>query len=270
MARIACFLLVLSCGALAQAQQVKVLRYDVRLDLSLTLGAVTLWGTAYLLEDQLVPARCRWCDDNGFDARARDALRWTVPRPAGVLSDVGALVAMPMLSFAGLALAANEEGAARYVWQDALFVFEAISAAALLNVAIKFAVARERPYAHHDTFDGQPRGSFERTSFYSGHSSRSFALASAAGMVASLRGYRSAPWIWTLGMLTATAVAYARVAGDYHYLSDVLVGAALGSLVGAGLPWLLHRPGATFSSRGGGRLGQLSVSALGIAWTLRH
>lgn len=261
MARFLCFLIVLAWGALAQAQ-VKPLSYDVRLDLSLTLGTAALWGTAYLLEDRLVPARCRWCDDNGFDARARDALRWAEPRLAGELSDVGALVAMPMLSFAGLALAANEEGAARYIWQDALFVFEALSVAALLNVIIKFAVARERPYAHHDAFAGQPRGSFERTSFYSGHASRSFALASAAGMVASLRGYRSAPWIWTLGMLIATVVAYARVAGDHHHLSDVLVGAALGSLAGAGIPWLLHRPQAG--------IGQLSVGAHGIAWTLRR
>ena len=31
-----------------------------------------------------------------------------------------------------------------------------------------------------------------------------------------------------------------RVASDQHYLSDVLVGATVGTLVGLGLPWLLH------------------------------
>jgi hypothetical protein len=51
-------MLALFWGALAQAQEVKPLRYDVRLDLSLTLGAATLCGTAYLLQDKLVPARC--------------------------------------------------------------------------------------------------------------------------------------------------------------------------------------------------------------------
>jgi len=112
----------------------------------------------------------------------------------------------------------------------------------VLNDVVKLAVARERPYAHADAYAGQPRGAFERTSFYSGHTNLAFALASSAGMVASLRGFRAAPIIWSVGMAAATLVAYARVAGDYHYLSDVLVGAGVGSLFGAGLPWLLHRP----------------------------
>jgi len=258
-----CFFLAVLCpGSAASAREAAELPYDLRLDLSLTLAAATLWGTGYLIEDHLVPAHCRWCNDNAFDARAREALLWSEPKLAGALSDVGALVAAPALAFAGLASAAYDAGAMKYFYQDALFVFEAVSIAALLNEVVKFSVARERPYVHYDAFDGHPTGSYERTSFYSAHTNRAFALASAAGMVASMRGYRLAPLIWTLGMITATVVGYARVAGDYHYLSDVLVGGALGSLVGAGLPWLMHRPGQ--------KRVQLSVSASGVALIFRN
>jgi membrane-associated phospholipid phosphatase len=246
----------------AQAEAAKPLRYDLRVDLPLTLGSAALWGGSHLLQDQLTPEHCRWCDDNAFDARAREQLLWADPLLAGKLSDVAAVVAMPALSFGGLALVAAEAGAQRYIWQDALFVFEALSAAALANQIVKLAVARERPYAHADAYAGQPTGSFERTSFYSAHTNRAFALASAAGMVASLRGYRLAPVIWSVGLVIATFVGYARVAGDYHYLSDVLAGAAVGCLVGAGLPWLLHRPQSEY--------GRLSVGANGLFWTLQR
>jgi membrane-associated phospholipid phosphatase len=252
----------LAWGSLAKAQDALPLRYDLRLDLPLTLGAATLWGTAYLLNDQLVPSHCRWCDDNPMDARARAQLRWSEPLVAGKFSDVAALVGAPLVAFGGLALAAERAHSARYIWQDALFVFEAISVAALANQIVKVAVARERPYAHYDAYAGQKTGSYERTSFYSAHTSRAFALASAAGMVASMRGYRLAPLIWTLGLAMATFVGYTRVAGDYHYLSDVLVGAAVGSLLGAGLPWLLHRPQA--------KCGRISVSARGVLWTWQN
>lgn len=245
-------------GATAHAQEARVLRYDLRLDLGLTLSAGALLGAGFALRHELTPERCHWCDDNAFDRSAREQLRWADPALAGTLSDVGALAVVPVVSFAGLALAAHSAKHASYFWQDALFVLEAVGAAALLNGAVKVWTARERPYVHYDAFAGQPRGSFERTSFYSAHTSNAFAIASAAGMVASLRGYRWAPLIWSLGLACATFVGYGRVASDYHYLSDVLLGAAIGSLAGAGLPWLLHRPVSA--------LGSIHVSARGIGW----
>jgi membrane-associated phospholipid phosphatase len=250
--------LPLFCASVAHAQP-RALAYDLRLDLPLTLTAATLWGAGHLLRDELSSNHCRWCVDNAFDAWAREKLLWSEPDRAGRASDVGALIVMPVLAFGGLAGMAADASAVHYIWQDFLFVIEAVSVAGFANTVVKFAVARERPYVHYDSFAGERTGS---SSFYSAHTSRTFALATAAGMVASLRGYRFAPAIWTLGLLIATLVAYARVAGDFHYLSDVLAGAAAGSLFGAGLPWLLHRPRPI--------PGQLSVSATGVTWTFRH
>lgn len=258
--------LVIVCAWLvsttAHAEEARALHYDLSVDLGLTLSAGTLLAAGYALHDELTPAHCNWCDDNAFDRRAREHLRASDTVLAGTLSDVGALAVVPAVSLVGLVMGARQAQQTQYFWQDALFVLEALSVAALLNQVVKVEVARERPYVHYDAFAGQPRGSFERTSFYSAHTNSAFAIASAAGMVASLRGYRLAPLIWALGMTCATLVGYGRVASDYHYLSDVLVGAALGSLAGAGLPWLLHRPES--------RLGTISVSAHGIVWSLRR
>jgi membrane-associated phospholipid phosphatase len=225
------------------AGEAKPLAYDLRVDLPIALIGAGLWIGSGALQDELTPERCRWCDDNAFDARARQALRWNDPAPAGLVSDLMVAGVVPLVSLGGIAVARAIDGSnLRDTWLDTLFVVEATSVAAFVNQVIKFAAARERPYTHADAYEGQPRGSFERTSFYSGHTTLAFALASASGMVASLRGLRAAPAIWSVGLLAATLVGYARVAGDFHYLSDVLAGAGLGCLFGAGIPWLMHRP----------------------------
>ncbi len=72
---------------------------------------------------------------------------------------------------------------------------------------------------------------------------RRSALSKASGTPrASLRGYRGAPYVWALGVPLALLSGYLRIAADRHYTSDVLLGAALGSLFGGLVPWLLHRP----------------------------
>jgi membrane-associated phospholipid phosphatase len=67
-----------------------------------------------------------------------------------------------------------------------------------------------------------------------------FGLAAASGVVASRRNYRLAPLVWGVGLTLALATGYARIAADRHYFTDVLGGAAIGTLVGGGVPFLLH------------------------------
>jgi membrane-associated phospholipid phosphatase len=44
-----------------------------------------------------------------------------------------------------------------------------------------------------------------------------------------------------VGLTLAAATGYFRVAADRHYLSDVLVGGGLGSLIGFVNPFFVHR-----------------------------
>ena len=67
------------------------------------------------------------------------------------------------------------------------------------------------------------------------------ALTHIIATVATIRGSPAAPWAWGVGMALASGVAYLRVAGDAHWASDVLVGAAVGGGIGFAVPWFLHR-----------------------------
>ncbi len=126
---------------------------------------------------------------------------------------------------------------------DLLIIAEATAAAMVLNQSVKFLIGRERPFVH--ALPPEQRGSVahpsdNNLSFYSGHASFAFALTAATGTVARLRGYRYAWLVWAVGLPLAASVPLLRMAADRHYLSDVLLGSAVGGLFGVGLPTLLH------------------------------
>ena len=60
--------------------------------------------------------------------------------------------------------------------------------------------------------------------------------------VASMRGYRLAPLVWTAGILFGVGTGYTRIAADRHYFTDVIAGAGIGTVIGAGIPLLFHSP----------------------------
>src|SRR5437870_2234290 len=97
-------------------------------------------------------------------------------------------------------------------------------------------------------------------SFYSGHTSAAFAVATSFATCASMRGDGEAWVAWAAGLPLAALTGYLRIAADRHYLSDVLVGAGAGTLFGTLVPRLLHSPGAagTLQQRGPARLPALT------------
>lgn len=46
--------------------------------------------------------------------------------------------------------------------------------------------------------------------------------------------------IWTAGYALAATSGYLRIAADRHYLTDVVVGAVVGSGIGLAVPLLVH------------------------------
>lgn len=112
-----------------------------------------------------------------------------------------------------------------------------------------------------------------RRSFFSGHATNAFASAVFASEV--FRHYypnsrlKPVVWVGTLGLATATCIL--RYEGGLHYPTDLIAGAAFGSLVGWGIP-KLHEVKARNSA-----LKQLYIqpwstgqaNGLYVRWTLK-
>ncbi len=107
--------------------------------------------------------------------------------------------------------------------ETALFVILAVFTVvtAVLVMAIKFTVRRRRP-------EGEWGGIYRNTdphSFPSGHAAR-------VVMLAVLALSLGPAWFATLLVLWAPLVGLARIAMGVHYVSDVVVGMALGGVMG--------------------------------------
>ena len=151
---------------------------------------------------------------------------------------------------------------------DMLVIAEAALLTADLNQLVKYTLGRERPFVHRLEDDDKSQTkhpSDNNLSFYSAHTSISFSVVTAAATVATMRGYKGAPLVWALGRPLAAFTGYLRIAADRHYLSDVLVGAVLGSAVGVLAPLLLHGPR---DSKGSGM--SLSASSNALTLTFRN
>lgn len=243
--RILLFALVLSFAVPARAADVRPLRHDWAVDGAVTGGAAVVWLSSELLfKKELAPSKCRWCAVDGFDAAIRNALVWNDPHTADTLSNVGAFALMPLMALGGTALAGRHDGAgAQTVFSDELVIGEATMLALDLDQAVKFAAGRERPFVH--ALPGNQKSATAKPddnnlSFFSGHTTWAFGLATAAGTVCSLHHYRLTPVVWAAGLTFATTIGVLRIDADKHWATDVLTGALVGSAFGIGLPRLLH------------------------------
>jgi membrane-associated phospholipid phosphatase len=229
------------------------LRYDTAVDGAVTALGGALWVTSELLKGELAPASCRWCDRsadgteslNALDASARSGLRASPGAGPELASNFVGFLGLPTLMLGSDALLAQRDGRLSAWPADALVIAEAAVLAADLNQAIKFAFGRERPFVHalpEEQKGATAQPADNNLSFFSGHTTLAFALVTATGTVATMRGYGTAPAIWVVGVPMAALTGYLRIAADKHYLSDVLTGALAGSAMGFAIPFLFHRP----------------------------
>ncbi|MCS7010712.1 MAG: phosphatase PAP2 family protein [Anaerolineales bacterium] len=117
-------------------------------------------------------------------------------------------------------------GLALLIWKGepfwrtwALTVLISILALAVLVLTIKFTIRRRRPEGNWGKFYRMT----DPHSFPSGHAAR-------AALIAVLTLGSGPPWLALLFCLWAPLVALARVAMGVHYLSDIFIGALIGSL----------------------------------------
>jgi membrane-associated phospholipid phosphatase len=226
-----------------------------------------LWlGSEALLKEQLVPKTCRWCDrsPDGMDTlnRVDGWGRGLAAESAGgrarwdTWSNIVDFGVLPVGVLGGQYLLASGSGAPLSAYaQDATLIVESFVVSQVVNQVVKFTVGRERPFVHvlpEDQKGHTEHPNDNNLSFYSGHTSMAFSLVTAAGTVSELRGYKNRWLIWAVGLPVAASVGLMRMGADKHYLTDVLVGAAAGSLFGVGMPLLLHGRQQETPTRGTG------------------
>jgi membrane-associated phospholipid phosphatase len=179
---------------------------------------------------------------HGFDRSA--TYNWS---PAAAdFSDVP-FRTMPFLPIVlGIPLAKNKQ------WNNALTLGLIYTEVFLLTKGItgitKSITSRTRPYLYNTAYSAEQRFTFQdetapNTSFFSGHSSATFAFAVLLSKTyTDLYGKNT--WskvIWGTSLSLAGATAYARVAAGVHFPTDVLVGAVVGSAIGYLIPELHKR-----------------------------
>jgi len=238
--------LALALAGGADAQELAPLSYDWAVDGTVTGVAVAARATLLLFRSDLAPAKCRWCEPGGLDAELARSATWSNRRLANTLADVLQWVVPAGMVGFGL-VQAYRLGNPTAGWSDVLLVAEATSIAMLVNAGVKYAVARARPYAwkEEESFDSPDDANL---SFFSGHSTWAFAVAVSAGTLYMMQGMPGAPAAMGVGLVLAAFTGYLRMASDQHYFTDVLTGAAVGSLLGWAIPYVFHRPKSQASS----------------------
>ena len=237
--------LIAAAPSAAGAQSRSPLPYQAARDLTITGAAGALWLLSQLFEKQLAPETCRWCDPPGFDASVRGSLQWSNTAVADAASNVLAYGGMPLATLSvDLAISGGD---LKILGTDALIAAESALLAGAFDQGVKLLVGRERPFVHALDPSQKPTTAApgeNNVSFYSGHTSFTTAIAVSSALCASLRGEKQAWLVWATGVPLALGTGYLRIAADKHYATDVIVGAALGGLFGAAIPYLLHRPSA--------------------------
>lgn len=226
---------------------------QVRLAVDLPVIAL---GLSVALGIELVAGEQRWagcgaCDRGGLNALDRTVLG-KHSAGARTYSDIG-LVSVIALPFAlDLGDVLIQRARDRPAWKsrhlrgwgrDVVVLLETFAVNYAATNVVKVAVQRPRPFSYDaDSSVGDPQDGDARLSFFSGHTSTAFAMATAYASLFQARHPRSR-WIapvWVLGLGFAGSLAVARVEAGKHFWTDVLVGAAVGTSIGVIVP-ALHR-----------------------------
>ncbi len=265
-ARALAAILALSFVAPVRAQETTLtpLTYDWTVDGIVTGVTAASVVTLQLLKNDLAPLQCKWCVPGAIDGDVAKAVAWSNPKTANTISDVLQVV-LPVGAIGWGVLQGYRLGNPSAGWSSALIITEATSIAMLANVIVKYAVGRARPYVW--MAQGDPYGDSRdaNLSFFSGHTTFTFAVAVSAGTVFLMQGMPGGGWVLGGGLAIAAFTGYLRMAAEQHYLSDVLVGAAVGSLVGWAVPFLFHRPGKQGQPAQPGAL-MPAPGGIAIAW----
>jgi membrane-associated phospholipid phosphatase len=208
-------------------------------------------GPVAIGEYFFVPAQkeAHWVGGILFDDAARDALRLRSPR---ALQTSWAVADGMGVTLIGLSIGLDSiivplaRGSPGVAWQLLMMDAESFTLSSIVVTTLYDTVGRARP-AYEDCKNGASTIACTGTmtaSFPSGHINEAFTaagLSCAHHLWAHVYGNRFADiFACSRDLGLATTEALLRVMGERHWMSDVVVGSAVGFAFGFGLPTLLH------------------------------
>lgn len=219
-------------------------------ELAIDLPIIALTGSVYVatevIKHQLPWDGCYACEPSRLGPLDRRVLDNYV-RGAAPASDAFLYSSLVIPIAADLGDVLGHRTGIRGWGKDVAVLVETATVNAALNTAVKFAIGRPRPFSYGLDGSGRdPTAGDARLSFYSGHTSTTFAMATAYGYLFTARHPRS-KWVapvWILGYAFAGTTGVLRVAAGKHFWSDVIVGAVAGTAVGLAIP-AAHRMSKT-------------------------
>ena len=188
-----------------------------------------------------------------FDEDARDLFRAPTERSRRIAREISDVLLVTSISYPifveALLVSAWLRDSPDVAVELTLINIQTLLFTASLQTVANMVASRERPFGRtcggelrEDTTFCDSQNRFQ--SFFSGHTSQTFtAAALTCTHQANLPLYGEGGIGWVpcfLGFGMAAATGMLRVVGDQHYVTDVLVGAVVGTASGFLLPWLLH------------------------------
>ncbi len=194
-------------------------------------GASLAVALPYAFSAKLITPRCP-CDPSEVNALDRGAIGYHSDFADHLsTATVAAAIAGPVL------YEAFDLGLSTPFAEDMVVLGETLAVNGALVTLAKYAFQRPIPRV----YEGQAPGTAANyRSFYSGHASTVFAVLSVEAQSISAR-HGGAPWLWAAAVAVGGSVAVERVLAGYHFPTDVVVGALMGTATGLTVTWLHAR-----------------------------
>jgi len=152
---------------------------------------------------------------------------------------------------------------------DAVVIGEATLSAEAVATVMTLAAGRPRPFLYGDAAPVSVRNSSDASlSFLSSHAANAFAIVSSM-YVAERRLHphsSHSAWVLGVGLPIASAVAVSRVMAGYHFISDVVGGAVVGSSMGLLVTSVHRSPVKVVPVVNQDTAGKVSGGGLGLSW----
>ena len=223
-------------------------------------------GLAVFAALAIPPQEDNWRDVSDFDSSARDVFRGKTRadrHTANDASDIMLALMVNQLVVDATLVAWWGHDRPSVGYQMVLMDLEALALSGGIQAIVSGVASRWRPYRDacegpEETQSRDCRTNKQFRSFFSGHTSGAFTV---AGLMCMHHAYLPLYGGGLREKLTCAAsfaaaatVGMLRMGADMHFLSDVLVGAAVGTASGLGIPYFLHyRGGAAPASTGLGK-----------------